>query len=122
MLANNSQSGEIAYGVVAGIVWCVWVAAAVYGEIKRLRKKKEGKGERVPGQGPPRYSAEYPAQQGREMRTNAARRSRSLNREGARPSQTPLMTESRRASQERRAGSPVREFYNDGNQRERSWV
>jgi len=79
----------------------------------------------VPGQGrePPRYSAEYPAQQGREMRTNAntTRRSRSLNREGARPSQTPLMTESRRASQERRAGSPVREFYNDGN-RERNWV
>jgi len=92
----------------------------VYGEIKRLRKKKEGKGERVPAQGPPRYSAEYPVQQGHAMRNTNTRRSRSLNRGGARPSQTPLMTESRRSSDRR--DSQVREFYNSGNQRERTWV
>lgn len=90
----------------------------MYGEIKRLRKKKEGKGERVPGQEPPRYSAEYPAQPGREMRS--ARTSASMTREGARPSQTPLMME--RSSGEERRGSQVREFYGNGNQRERSWV
>lgn len=37
-LADNTHKGEIAYGVVAGIIWLVWMAAAVLGEIKRGRK------------------------------------------------------------------------------------
>ena len=40
-MANNTKSGEIAYGVIAGIVWLVWMAAAVYGEIKRARTVRE---------------------------------------------------------------------------------
>lgn len=37
MLADNTRSGEIAYGVVAGIIWLIWMVAAVYGEIKRKK-------------------------------------------------------------------------------------
>jgi len=39
-LANNTRSGEIAYGVVAAIFWLLWMACAVYGEIKRARAPK----------------------------------------------------------------------------------
>lgn len=36
--AENASSGrEIAYGVVAGVVWLVWMGAAVLGEIRRLK-------------------------------------------------------------------------------------
>ena len=38
MLANNTKDGEIAYGVVAGIIWLTWMGAAIYGEIKRKQK------------------------------------------------------------------------------------
>jgi hypothetical protein len=34
-LAGNSRSGEIAYGVIAGFMWLVWVAAIVIGERRR---------------------------------------------------------------------------------------
>jgi hypothetical protein len=34
-LANNSNSGKIAYGVVAGFMWLAWVAAMVIGERRR---------------------------------------------------------------------------------------
>jgi len=37
-LANNSQSGLIAYSVIAAIVWVAWLGAAVYGEITRRHK------------------------------------------------------------------------------------
>lgn len=37
-LADNTRKGEIAYGIVAGVIWLVWMAAAVLGEIKRGRK------------------------------------------------------------------------------------
>lgn len=36
-LAGNTQKGEIAYGVVAGVIWLVWMTAAVLGEIRRGR-------------------------------------------------------------------------------------
>ena len=37
--AENASTGqEIAYGVVAGAIWLVWMAAAVGGEVKRLRQ------------------------------------------------------------------------------------
>lgn len=39
-LANNTTSGVIAYGVIAGIIWLAWMAAAVYGEVKRHRNLK----------------------------------------------------------------------------------
>jgi hypothetical protein len=34
-LADNSRSGKIAYGVVAGFMWLAWVTASVIGERKR---------------------------------------------------------------------------------------
>lgn len=34
-LAGNSRSGEIAYGVIAGFMWLVWVATLVVGERRR---------------------------------------------------------------------------------------
>lgn len=38
-LADDASNGAyIAYGVIAAIVWVVWMAAAVWGEIQRLRK------------------------------------------------------------------------------------
>ncbi|KAF2103820.1 hypothetical protein NA57DRAFT_50688 [Rhizodiscina lignyota] len=40
-LADNTKSGEIAYGVVAGIIWLIWMAAAVYGELKRARAQRQ---------------------------------------------------------------------------------
>jgi heme/copper-type cytochrome/quinol oxidase subunit 2 len=47
----GSRSGMIAYAVVAGIVWSVWVAASVIGE--RRRKKT-----RAPH--PPKYTEHSP--------------------------------------------------------------
>jgi hypothetical protein len=40
LLAGNSRDGEIAYGVIAGVMWCVWVAAAVWGEMRRKKAAK----------------------------------------------------------------------------------
>lgn len=37
-LSNNTRKGEIAYGVVAGVIWLVWMAAALLGEIRRGRR------------------------------------------------------------------------------------
>ena len=34
-LANNTNSGKIAYGVIAGFMWLAWVAAMVIGEKRR---------------------------------------------------------------------------------------
>jgi hypothetical protein len=44
----SSRAGEIVYGVVAGLIWLVWVAATIIGERRRKRA--------VPGQ-PPKYTA-----------------------------------------------------------------
>jgi len=39
-LADNATRGEeIAYGVVAGVMWLIWMACAVLGEIRRSRTK-----------------------------------------------------------------------------------
>lgn len=40
-LSNNTKNGEIAYGVVAGVVWVAWMAIAV---IKGREKKRNGAG------------------------------------------------------------------------------
>ena len=38
-LAGSASAGqEAAYGVVAGLIWLVWIGAAVFGEVKRLRR------------------------------------------------------------------------------------
>ncbi len=45
-LANNSRNGEIAYGVVAGVVGLVYIVLAVFrrkgdGRVVRVRKEAE---------------------------------------------------------------------------------
>ena len=42
----GSHTGMIVYAVVAGIVWLVWVAASIYGELKRRKTMSQ----------PPKYS------------------------------------------------------------------
>ncbi|KAF2398912.1 hypothetical protein EJ06DRAFT_463661, partial [Trichodelitschia bisporula] len=39
-LAGNTYGGQIAYGVVAGVIWLVWMIAAVFGESKRAREAR----------------------------------------------------------------------------------
>ena len=39
-MAGNSRKGEIAYGVVAGIVWLVWMAVAVRSWVNRDKARK----------------------------------------------------------------------------------
>lgn len=34
MLSGNTVKGEIAYGVIAGLMWLVWMAVAVWGHLR----------------------------------------------------------------------------------------
>ena len=34
MLSDNTVKGEIAYGVIAGLMWVIWVAVAVWGHLR----------------------------------------------------------------------------------------
>lgn len=43
----SSRPGMIAYSVIAGIVWLVWVIAIVLGEARRKKARRDG---------PPKYS------------------------------------------------------------------
>jgi len=129
-LANNTRSGEIAYGVVAGLIWLVWMAAAVYGEIKKARLAREGKqgDTEVPdAQSPPytqrpmaghRSTSNIERQQTRSTRSEGRRRSSSRTQRSDMPARGPLMAERGPAES---GESQVREFYG-GNQRERTWV
>jgi len=40
-LADNTRGGEIAYGVVAGVMWCLWMAVIIFGFMKN-RDNREG--------------------------------------------------------------------------------
>ncbi|KAF2455935.1 hypothetical protein BDY21DRAFT_386790 [Lineolata rhizophorae] len=62
MWADNTESGKIAYAVVGAIVWFVYVCAAVIGEVKRARSRKDS---------PPKYSPRVSSTEG----SPAARRS-----------------------------------------------
>lgn len=51
-LANDSpRAGFIAYGVIAGVVWLVWVTAIVLGEKRRARAAKDAQVARHPAAG-----------------------------------------------------------------------
>ncbi len=43
-LAGAAQSLKIAYGVIAGIVWLVWMLLAVFGEIRRGGSTRSSRG------------------------------------------------------------------------------
>ena len=34
MLSGNTTKGEIAYGVIAGVIWLVWVGVAVWSHLR----------------------------------------------------------------------------------------
>lgn len=34
MLSGNTVKGEIAYGIVAGVMWLTWMAVAVWGHLR----------------------------------------------------------------------------------------
>ncbi|KAF1844316.1 uncharacterized protein K460DRAFT_408606 [Cucurbitaria berberidis CBS 394.84] len=48
-----SRGQVIAYGIIAGSMWLLWVAAAVFGETKRARSRKYAEGS------PPPYKEHY---------------------------------------------------------------
>lgn len=50
-MSMSSRSGIIAYSVIAGFVWLVWVAASIIGERRRKRS---------PVSHPPKYSEQSP--------------------------------------------------------------
>lgn len=49
MLSGNTVKGEIAYGVVAGVMWLIWMAAAVWAHL-RSRGVSGETGEKALGQ------------------------------------------------------------------------
>ena len=34
MLSDNTVKGEIAYGVVAGVMWCIWLAVVIWSSLR----------------------------------------------------------------------------------------
>lgn len=54
-MSMGSRNGMIAYSVVAGIVWLVWVLASIYGERKRKTARVDH---------PPKYSESPAAETG----------------------------------------------------------
>lgn len=49
MLSGNTVKGEIAYGVIAGVVWVTWVAVVVW-SLLRSRGNSGETGEKAIGQ------------------------------------------------------------------------
>ena len=48
MLSGNTVKGEIAYGVIAGVIWCIWVAVSTWSVI-RTRGATDETGEKALG-------------------------------------------------------------------------
>lgn len=48
MLSDNTVKGEIAYGVVAGVIWISWVAVAIRSHL-RSRDANSGSGAKAMG-------------------------------------------------------------------------
>ena len=63
MLSDNTVKGEIAYGVVAGVMWLTWMAAAVWGHLRsqgRLGETGEkAVGHSEAGSSPDRYDVQH---------------------------------------------------------------
>lgn len=63
MLGGNTVKGEIAYGVVVGVMWFIWMAVVVWGHLKSRGTLGET-GEKALGQSdagyrPDRYKDGY---------------------------------------------------------------
>ena len=46
-LSDNTTKGEIAYGVVAGVMWLVWMAVAVASDVRRTGGRRDGSREKI---------------------------------------------------------------------------
>ena len=61
MLSGNTVKGEIAYGVVAGTIWLVWVAAVVMSHVRskgtssQVETGEKAWGQTRPASSPDRY-------------------------------------------------------------------
>lgn len=51
MLSGNTVKGEIAYGVVAGVIWIVWLGVVVWSSIRNKGKLLGETGEKMLGRG-----------------------------------------------------------------------
>ena len=41
MLSGNTVKGDIAYGVIAGLMWLIWMAVAVWGHLRSVGTSSE---------------------------------------------------------------------------------
>ncbi|KAL9630257.1 MAG: hypothetical protein Q9164_006513 [Protoblastenia rupestris] len=60
--ADNTRSGEIAYGVVASIVWIAWMSVAVWSQLKTNKRTEDTREKSLPSP-PPKW---HPMQVGEE--------------------------------------------------------
>ena len=44
--ADNTTGGEIAYGVVAGVIWLIWMSVAVWSQFSKRRERSGTAGEK----------------------------------------------------------------------------
>lgn len=49
MLSGNTVKGEIAYGVIAGVIWLVWLAVVVWSTMRNKGKMVGETGEKALG-------------------------------------------------------------------------
>lgn len=57
MLSGNTVKGEIAYGVIAGLMWLVWMSVAIWGHLRSAGTSGET-GEHAFGQSHARETGE----------------------------------------------------------------
>lgn len=41
MLSDNTVKGEIAYGVIAGVMWLIWMSVAIWGHLRSAGTSSE---------------------------------------------------------------------------------
>ena len=63
-MSKNSVKGEIAYGVIAGMMWLIWMAVAVWGLMSKGPSGDTGKAmgnseHSEAGTSPDRYNNQY---------------------------------------------------------------
>ena len=56
---QDTKKGEIAYGVIAGLMWVIWMAVAVWGHLRSKDKSGET-GEKALGRGDTGFSRARP--------------------------------------------------------------
>lgn len=47
MLSENTTKGEIAYGIIAGVIWLLWVAVSIFASVKTRGGEVGETGEKI---------------------------------------------------------------------------